>query len=192
MSHAASTVQTPLRRVGLRLQWQLLGLATGLICSGSAWAGKAHVHGVVSLQLATQGQQLTVQLEAPLDSLVGFEHRPRTAAQRDAAQAALKTLGDPAQWLTLPASAQCQLSSSEIDAESLQPAKPGTQDAAHADLFATLNYQCASIEALRALELPLFKRFPRIKRIEVQWVTDQGQGKQTLRAPNGSLRIGQR
>jgi hypothetical protein len=40
----------------------------------------AHVHGLVSLNVAVDGRILTVQLEAPLDSLLGFEHRPRTDA----------------------------------------------------------------------------------------------------------------
>lgn len=176
-----------------------------VLSSPAVWAGKAHVHGVVAVQVAIDGQQLSVQLEAPLDSLLGFEHRPRTPAQREAAQAVLKTLNEPQQWLGLPAAAQCQWASTEIDADVLRPVEAAAKKAdppakhsadhpadTHADLLATVSFRCAQADALRTLELGLFKRFPRIQRIEAQWVNAQGQGKQTLRAPNGSLRIGPR
>jgi hypothetical protein len=72
--------------VAIRFGGVLLLVALGVSCSALAKEG-AHVHGLVKLDVAVDAKTLTVQLEAPLDSLVGFEHRPRTAAQKQAAEA---------------------------------------------------------------------------------------------------------
>ena len=40
---------------------------------------QAHVHGAVQLEVALDGPTLSIALEAPLDSLLGFERAPRTA-----------------------------------------------------------------------------------------------------------------
>ena len=42
----------------------------------SAHCAPAHVHGVARIDLAVDGDQLTLSLEMPLDNLVGFEHAP--------------------------------------------------------------------------------------------------------------------
>jgi hypothetical protein len=41
---------------------------------------ESHVHGLIRMDLAIDAKTLTMQIEAPLDSLLGFEHRPRTEA----------------------------------------------------------------------------------------------------------------
>lgn len=150
---------------------------------------KGHVHGVVNLNIAVQGNTLTVQMEAPLDNLVGFEHRPRTAAQLKAAEAALKTLNDVAALIKPAAAAQCDAGKAEVDGSTLQPAVPGAKDAAHADLDATYTYTCAQPAALATLELGLFDAFRRIQRIDVQVAGPQGQRKQVLRRPARQVQL---
>ena len=43
-----------------------------------------HVHGVASLQVAVDGNTLTLNLESPLDNVLGFEHAPRSEKQKAA------------------------------------------------------------------------------------------------------------
>ena len=155
----------------------------------AAWAGKAHVHGLVNVNVAVEGATLTLQVEAPLDSLVGFEHRPRTDAQRLAAQAAVKQMNDAASWAKPDAAAQCTLAKTEVNAEALEPAKPGVKDNTHADLDATVTFTCKAPEKLAALDLGLFDAFKRIERITVQVATTKGQSKQTLRRPARSVAL---
>ena len=47
-----------------------------------AVAGPAHQHGVARLTVAVDGPTLTLELETPLDSVLGFEHAPRTERHR--------------------------------------------------------------------------------------------------------------
>ena len=62
-------------------------------------AGKAHVHGIAKLDVAVEATKITVQLESPLDNLLGYERAPRTDAERrqaDAMVARLKARADEA------------------------------------------------------------------------------------------------
>ena len=68
----------------------------------------AHVHGSMQLDIAVDKQLLSVQLEAPLDSLLGFERHPRSAAERQAADALLKQMTDAAALFKPDAAAQGQ------------------------------------------------------------------------------------
>lgn len=181
-------------------------LMSALLGAGPALAQHAaHVHGQVQVEVAVDGPLLSVRLQAPLDSLVGFEHRPRTPAQRQAADAALARVDDVAAWLRPAAAANCTLATRSVEAAVLRPAPDGAvaQDDrkghdhkghdhkghdhddhdGHADLVAQLDFRCAAPPALDAVELMLFNAFSRIKRIDVQVAGPQGQRRQTLRPP---------
>jgi hypothetical protein len=153
----------------------------------------AHVHGQVQVDVTVDGPLLSVRLEAPLDSLVGFEHRPRTAAQKQAAQAALARIEDVSSWLRPAAAAGCEVAGRKLDADALQPALAGADPhaghAEHADLVAEIELRCATPAALKTLDLALFQAFPRIRRVDVRVAGPAGQLRQTLRAPTTTVRL---
>lgn len=155
-----------------------------------AFAAQAapHQHGVVALNVALDGKTLTVELNAPLDSLVGYERAPRTDAERRTAAEVLQRLRDPAQLFTPDAAAQCSAATPQVDAGLLAPgAKAAAGD--HADLQASYRYTCAQPAQLRSIALPLFETFKRIQRVEVQTVGPQGQRKATLRRASAVLKL---
>lgn len=155
--------------------------------AGAAFAHQdAHVHGVVGLDVAIEGKTLHIELESPLDNLLGFEHKPNTPAQRAAADAMLKRMKDAASWLKPDAAAQCVLSKAEVESDAL---KPDAKDGGHADLDADYEFTCAAPEQLKTLEVGLFDAFKRISRIDAQVATAGGQSKQTLKRPQNKLRL---
>ncbi len=155
---------------------------------GAAGHG-AHVHGVVQVNVAVQGHKLSVELEMPLNSLVGFEHRPRTETQRQAAQAAVQQVKQAAAWLKPDNAAQCTLSSSEVQAQALEPAKPGAAEQTHADLEARFEFSCAAPDRLAGLDVLLFDRFGRVQQLQVQVAGAKTQSQQTLRRPATRVRL---
>lgn len=166
-------------------------LALLSICSliaAGAQAEAAHQHGVVRLDVAVDARTLTVHLEAPLDSLLGFEHRPRNDAQRRAADALLTRMKEVPALLRPDASAQCSLTRTLIESEALSP-KAGVKEEAHVDLDATYEFDCQQPEHLAGIEIGLFDAFKRIQRIEVQVASAKGQSKQTLQRPAKLLRL---
>lgn len=168
---------------------RMLPLAAAMAFPAAAQAqGHAHVHGQARLEVVIEGSDLQITLNSPLDSIVGFEHRPRTAAQRQAAEAALRTLADPAALFTVPAAAGCTLEDTSIEAPVLQGTASGkthghahAHDGEHADLEATWRWRCTAADRLQTLPLQLFERFAQMKRLEVRVAGPAGQGRQMLR-----------
>lgn len=183
---------------------------TGLLTCGPALAGKAHEHGAGKLNLVQEGAAYTLELELPLDTLVGFERAPRNAAERQAAQVALNRLRDAAAlFRTQPASSGCTVSLKDVAAPLLEaPAvsagpsaastganqKPAAKPAGtgaeapdtHADATAIYSVQCPQQAAPQRLEVTLFEVFPRLKRLDVQTVLSAGQGRAKL-SPSSRL-----
>ena len=159
----------------------------------SAWAAHAHVHGQAKLDVAVDGRQLSLHLDSPLESLLGFEHPPYNAAQVKEAQEMVARLRK-AEALFLPTpSAACHLERLEIESEALapslltggtqapaQPPRPGQQGETHGDLDADFTFRCGNPAALTGLDVRLFQAFPRLHRLDVQIAGPRGQGAASL------------
>lgn len=159
----------------------------------------AHRHGAIRMEVALEATSLTVRLDAPLDSLLGFEHRPRTDSQRRAAEALLARMRNPGALLVPSAPAQCSLKDVAVEAGVLTPVKAaGTQQIQqaqqagekHAELEATYGFACLQPGQLQSLEVGLFAAFPRLQRIDVRVVSSRTQSAVTLRRPQQVLRLG--
>ncbi len=154
----------------------------------------AHVHGLMHLDIAVERQLLTLQLEAPLDSLLGFERRPRTPAERQAADALLKQMGDATTLFKPDTAAQCVLAKVSVESAALQSTAPTAkkeagQESEHADLDASYEFNCAHPDQLTAIAVGLFDAFKRLQKIEVQVAGAQGQSKQTLQRPDKLVKL---
>jgi hypothetical protein len=170
--------------------------ATTLCLSAQAQAGEAaHVHGLMHLDIAVDKQMLIIQLESPLDSLLGFEHRPRTASQRQAADALLKRMGDGATLFKPDVAAQCVLKDASIESAVLQSTATaaGSKDAdkksEHADLDASYEFSCMHPDKLTTVEIGLFDAFKRLRKIEVQVAGARSQSRQTLQRPDKLVKL---
>lgn len=172
---------------------QLLACASLLAGANTAQAqAGAHLHGAVRMEVALDAGTLTVRLDAPLDSLLGFEHRPRNESQRRAAEAMLARMRNAAELLVPAPAAQCSVKDIAVEAEVLAPAKAGMQQSQekHAELEATYSFSCLQPDKLQSLELGLFAAFPRLQRIDARVVSSRQQSAVTLRRPQKVLRIG--
>ena len=140
-----------------------------------AHAGKAHEHGVGRMNLVQDGASWSVDLELPLDTLVGFERPPRTPAERQAAQAALARLRDPQALIRIegPAPSACTVATVEVNAPVLEG--QGAAGAEHADARVSLTLQCPDSVDPQRIDLPVFTAFARLKRLEVQAALKVGQ-----------------
>ncbi|MFN3303633.1 MAG: DUF2796 domain-containing protein [Roseateles sp.] len=141
-------------------------------------AEHAHQHGVVSLSATLEGELLTLDLDAPLDSLLGFERAPRTAAEREAAAALLQKMNAGQSMWRPSDEARCTLTATRVDAPALQ--QPAKATGEHADLEATYEFRCAQPAQLSGIVHGLFAAFPRLQRIDWQFALPSGQGKRSI------------
>jgi hypothetical protein len=173
-------------RLSYLLWLGVLGMAA------SAAASAQHVHGLVRLDVTLDATTLRIELAAPLESLLGFEHRPRTPAQKQAGEAVLQKMNAVDALIRPQASALCQPTKTTVTSEALQAqAHQGGQHHAHADLNASFEFACERPQALGHIEIGFFEAFKRIQKIEAQMVSAKAQSKQTLKRPDKMLRLAQ-
>ena len=166
-----------------------LAVALALLSGAAAWAAGAHVHGELRADVAVDGQVLTVALQMPLDTLVGFEHRPRNARQRQAADEALARVREVGAWLRPAPQARCVQAAMTLQAGALEAAPAGAAEPAHGDLDLQVEFRCAVPQALDRVELAVFERFPRAHRVEVQVASPAGQWRQVLKRPQRDIAL---
>ena len=162
----------------------LAGGALALALGASALAaGKAHEHGVARLDVAVAANAVRIELDTPLDNLLGFERAPRSDAERDKVKATLARLRDGAALFRIDPAAGCALAQVELVSAPLQlgPAVAATGD--HGDLEGSYQFNCVAGAKAGFVEVGLFDAFAGLKRVELQVVTPRGQMKATLRRP---------
>ena len=79
----------------------------------------------------------------------------------------------------------CRAGAVRLDSAALQLGQPdpAEQQAGHADLDASFEFECSSAARAGFVDTTLFERFPGIQRIDVQLATPRGQRKLTLARP---------
>ena len=69
----------------------------------------AHVHGIATLNLAMEGDELEIEFVSPAGNIVGFEHEAVTAGERRAIRDAIEQLKKGNELFDLPLAASCSL-----------------------------------------------------------------------------------
>lgn len=160
----------------------LIGLS---MCVAASAQGRPHVHGVATLGIVIETGRVTVQLETPLDGLLGFERAPRTDAEKRRVEAAVATLrGADALFRFTPA-AVCASANVELSSAALGLGKsdPGEAASEHADLDGTFVFRCADTARLTEVDVGLFSAFSGMNRLQVEVATARGQFKRELTRP---------
>lgn len=146
-----------------------------------AWAGKAHEHGVARLDLAVESGRLTLDLDTPLDNLLGFERAPRSNAERERVALVLARLRDAGTLFRIDPAAGCTPAKVELVSAALGlGAGAATQDG-HGELEGHFEFTCQAGARAGFVDVGgLFKAGVRLRRVELQVVTAKGQMKATL------------
>jgi hypothetical protein len=178
------------RRTALALGALLACLAWPLSAAAQRAGGYAHTHGHATMDVALDGRQLSLGLEVPLDSLLGFERPPRTPAERSRADEIVKALRAADGLFRPNAEAGCRLAGVELQSAALGLGKPETAPVdGHAELVAEIRFECDKPAELRQLGVGLFTAWPRLQRVEVQVALPRGQFKRVLKRPDGTLSL---
>lgn len=174
-------------RAGANPAWAWVFCGSVLFGSAGTWAQSAsgaahqhaHVHGVAKLGIAVQGETVSISLESPLDSLIGFEHRPNTRAEQTATAALQRRMRAPLDLFVFNTEAACTFVKADAQSAIFEPAPAGESDA-HADLDASFEYRCAQPGRLTTVDVGLFKAYGKLKKVEAEVATDHGQFRRTL------------
>ena len=163
---------------------------------------KAHLHGLVEMTLAIEGNTVELNLESPAANIVGFEHLASTPEQHASVTRATTILDLPQQLLTFIGT-RCQSIAQEVDFSAmLKPTETYHKEEArsehpehidknheghedhetHSEISARYQFHCDKGIKLTAIKVHLFDLFPRIKTVHTAWVSDTNQASTILTA----------
>jgi hypothetical protein len=167
-----------------------LAALVALAAASAAPAAPPHEHGVARLGVAVAANAVQIDLDTPLENLLGFERAPRTDAERDKVAALVARLRAGEDLFRIDAQAGCTLSRVTLIAPVLELGGPLPATAgAHADLEGSYEFSCKNGAAAGFLEVGLFDGFAGLRRIDMQVATPRGQLKATLRRPSQRVRL---
>jgi len=165
-----------------------LGGALLIAAAASAHAGAPPVPTVVHIEIAAE---ITVHLELAGIDAVGFTHKPRTSAERDAASRVVEVLGAATDWLRFNTAAQCRLSTSSIGANLYHADDPDAPKSAprltRPAFDAHFTFTCDAMSALRTLDIALIERFPRVGEVIADVRAPKSHHAEIVTTPTGTV-----
>ncbi len=140
-----------------------------------------HDHGHAKLSIAIDNDLIGFDLEIPGDDVFGFEHPPKTDAEKKTVDDAMATLnGKALELFVLPADLGCAAQAAKATRN---------QEGSHADVDATYKIKCAEPLAGAELKLGLFKVFSRLKEVKVQVNSGAKQSAQSAKSADDAVKL---
>jgi hypothetical protein len=151
------------------------------------------VHGVATLQIAVDANNLNLNFSSPLDNLIGFEHIPYNEQQQIAVDKMINQFNHVDALLMPTPAAMCIAKSVKLDSiviknESIPPNKVKQEGAGHADLDAEIIFHCQHVDQLKDVQAYLFKNYSNLHKLNVEVVSPHGQTVATLTPTNTQIR----
>lgn len=139
----------------------------------------AHEHGRGTLNVAVEGNRISMELEVPGADIVGFEHAARTRQHKAAVEKGKRQLLAPQSMFKLSGAAGCTVSAASVELEDggHEGAKKAGEEHGHSEFHAQYTFDCRSPESLTAIEFDYFRAFAGAKRLDVNIITPKGQTK---------------
>ena len=166
----------------------------------------SHEHGAANLMLAIEGDKLQIGIEVPSESLIGFEHFPKSRSDRENFNEAIKILSNPSKFFSTPDDAECLLTGLNVSQtlfsgeeedehgheEKDEHDEHGHEDSEkgeiHSEFRSNYSWNCLHTDEIDSIGNKLFSFFPRIEEIRVNWVTTSGQGSLEIESGDNQIR----
>jgi len=153
----------------------------------------SHEHGAAKLMMAMEGKKLQVEFEVPSESLIGFEHLPKSQSNRKNFNEAIKNLSDPSKLFSMPNNAECLLvgmnvSQSLFSNEEEHGHDESEKSEIHSEFESNYYWNCQHLDEIDSIGTQLMSFFPRIEEIRVNWISNNGQGSLELESVDDRIK----
>ena len=163
-----------------------------VVCGvGSSWAGAgttkrhqhgAHIHGTAAVNIAIDDRTAIIELTAPADSVVGFEHQAKSAADQTRQAKALDLLrNNMDRMVVFNPTLGCRFAPTKIDVV--------RQGEEHAEVHGTFAVSCQTPLAGSKVRFGFTKTFPGIQTVNVQLVGVTQQVGASVKRDKGELEV---
>jgi hypothetical protein len=142
----------------------------------------AHVHGTATVNIAVEESTATVEFEAPAESIIGFEHKAKTAADQRKQATALDLLKNTiGSMLIFESGLGCRLSPTSLDVV--------RQSDEHAEVHGVFAVKCDSPLPGSKVRFAFSKAFPAIRTVNMQVVAATQQVGATIKQDRGEVEV---
>ena len=153
----------------------------------------SHEHGAAKLMMVMEGEKLQVEFEVPSESLIGFEHFPKSQSNRKNFNEAIKILSDPSKLFSMPIKAECLLvgmnvSQSLFSNEEEHGHDESEKSEIHSEFESNYYWNCQHLDEIDSIGTQLMSFFPRIEEIRVNWISNYGQGSLELESKDDRIK----
>ncbi len=145
----------------------------------TANTNSAHVHGHAKLTIAIEQNSVDLNLIAPAESLLGFEHKATTSDELSQVATMKKRLSQHANIIRFYG-AGCQVKKFDIDTNRDDHAHMQS----HAEVTVNYQYHCVKAKRISSATVKLFEHFAALDKVEVMWLNSSKQGSIELNAKN--------
>lgn len=141
---------------------------------GHTHIGK-HVHGEGELTAVIDNNRLVIDLMSPAMNVFGFEHQPKTDAQKATVKQQQAILEDVNQLFSVDGG-ECSLDTFKVDMPFSKMDQTEQTDDVHSDVKATYTFNCKKTADINKLSVKLFDTFTGFTSINASWVNADKQG----------------
>ena len=161
---------------------------------------KAHVHGLATLNLALENEVMEIHFESPAANVIGFEHKARSAKEKQAVEQTKTVLKSPKLMFSFVGT-DCELKATTVDISEVVDSEHehhshsenhshsehhkhsehhNHSSGHHSEIKSSYRFNCKDAGDLNYVSIGLFELFPGIEKINVLWVTETKQGAELL------------
>ena len=153
----------------------------------------SHEHGAAKLMMVMEGEKLQVEFEVPSESLIGFEHFPKSQSNRKNFNEAIKIFSDPSKLFLIPIKAECLLvgmnvSQSLFSNEEEHGHDESEKSEIHSEFKSNYYWNCQHLDEIDSIGTQLMSFFFGIEEIRVNWISNNGQGSLELESKDDRIK----
>jgi hypothetical protein len=156
---------------------------------------EAHVHGVAEVNIAVEGTKAIVEFHSPAESVMGFEHDAKSAADKKNRDAAIATIKQKiGEMVIFEPGLGCKFTAGKVivaeEREETGQRSPGQQKGGeHREVRADFSIECRKPLGGSRVRFGVTKVFPGIREIKVQVLSDARQSGAAIQEDKGEVRL---
>ena len=153
----------------------------------------SHEHGAAIIKIVMEEERLQVEFEVPSESLIGFEHFPNSQSNRENFNEAIKILSVPSRLFSISSKAECLLVGMNVS-QSLFPNEDehghdeSEKSEIHSEFKSNYYWNCQHLDEIGSIGSQLMTFFPKIDEIQVNWISNNGQGSLELESKDDRIK----
>ena len=161
----------------------------------------SHEHGAAIIKMVMEEEKLQVEFEVPSESLIGFEHYPKSQSKRENFNKAIKILSDPSKLFSKTTKAECILVGMNVsqslfsheeehgdEAEEEHGHDESEKSEIHSEFKSNYSWNCQHLDEIDSIGTQLMTFFPQIEEIRFNFISNNGQGSLELESKDDRIK----